>query len=96
MYRLKYYSLTKKEKESLKKDFYNTDFGNEIKNRLDRLFIIGIISFIFSIYLFLTSKSIWNIVYSSILLIAGILFIISSFKVRINKLNNYLVKRKKK
>ena len=96
MLRLKYYSLTKEEKENLKQEFYKTEFGKEIKVRLDRLFIIGIIGILFRIYLYITSINIWNIVYSTILLIASILFIIMSFKVRINKINNFLVKKKKK
>lgn len=95
MLRLKYYSLTKEEKQKLKNDFYDTEFGKEVKTRLDRLFIIGIISLIFSIYLYITSENIWNIVYSTILLLAALLFIYNSFKLRIKKLNNYLVKKKK-
>jgi len=96
MLRLKYYSLTKDEKKNLKNEFYNTEFGKEIKTRLDRLFIIGIIGILFSIYLYFTSINIWNIVYSTILVLASLLFIIMSFKVRINKINTYLVKKKKK
>ncbi|MBE6157101.1 MAG: hypothetical protein E7161_05135 [Firmicutes bacterium] len=95
MLRLKYYSLTKAEKTKLKQDFYNTDFGKNIKNRLNRLLLIGIIGILFSIYLFISPTSKWDIVSGIILTIASITFIIASFKVKINKLNNYLTKKNK-
>lgn len=96
MLRLKYYSLTKEEKQTLKEKFYNTEFGNNIKLRLNRLIMTGIIGVLFSIYLFVTANNKWNIVYATILLLTSIFFIISSHKVRIKKLNDYLVKTKKK
>ena len=94
MLRLKYYSLNKEEKIKLKSDFYNTEFGLNIKKRLNRLLFTGIIGTLFSIYLFINPSNKWDIVSGIILLSASILFIISSFKVRIRKLNNYLVKKK--
>lgn len=96
MYKLKYYSLTKEEKEKLKKEFYKTDFGKNINSRLNRLLTIGIIGFIFSIILFIFHSNIWDIVSGILLLIASLIFIIGSFKVRTKKLNNYLVTEKKK
>jgi len=95
MLRLKYYSLSKEEKKKLKKDFYNTEFGNNIKNRLNRLLIIGIIGIIFSTYLFINPANKWDIVSGIILLFASTIFIGGSIKVRIDKLNNFLVKQKK-
>lgn len=95
MLRLKYYSLTKKEKQKLKEDFYNTDFGKSIKNRLNRLLLIGILGILFSIYLFINPSNKWDVVSGIILSIASLVFIIGSFKVRIDKLNNFLVKKKK-
>ena len=95
MYRLKYYSLNKDEKKELKNNFYNTEFGKSIKNRLDRLFFIGIIGILFSIYLFINSSNKWDIVTGVILIVASIIFLVGSFKVRIRKLNDYLVKQKK-
>ena len=94
MYRLKYYSLSKDEKNKLKEDFYKTDFGKNIKLRLNRLFFIGIIGILFSIYLFISHTTKWDIITAVLLTIASIVFIISSFKVRIKKLNAYLVKKK--
>jgi len=95
MYRLKYYSLTKEEKNNLKFEFYQTEFGNSINKRLNRLFLTGIIALIFGIYLLIDNNTIWDIVTGIITLIASIIFIVGSSKVRIKKLNDYLVKKKK-
>jgi len=95
MYRLKYYSLKKDKKKELKNNFYNTEFGKSIKNRLDRLFLIGIIGILFSVYLFINPSNKWDIVTGVILVVASIIFLVGSFKVRIRKLNDYLVKQKK-
>ena len=34
MYKLKYYSLTKEERQDLKEKFYQTDFGSSMRARL--------------------------------------------------------------
>ena len=96
MYKLKYYSLTKEEKQDLKEKFYQTDFGSSMRARLNRLFIIGIMAFMFSIFIFVTNNNIWEIVMGVMLLIASFIFIIGSFKIRVKKLNDYLVKNAKK
>ena len=96
MLKLKYYCLTKEEKKDLKIKFFKTEFGKNIQARLNRLCIIGILGILFSIYLYITSVNKWNIVYATLLLLCSIFFIISSYKVKINKLNEYLVKQKKK
>lgn len=95
MYKLKYYSLNKEEKIKLKEDFYKTEFGKSIKIRLNRLFTFGICGIIFSILLFVFNTTKWDIVTGVILLIASILFIYESFNLRIKKINDYLVKKKK-
>lgn len=95
MYKLKYYSLSQEEKKSLKEDFYKTDYGKMIKTRLDRVFIIGLMSFAFGILLIIIRTSIWDIFSGISLIIASFIFIIGSFKVRINKINDFLVKQKR-
>ena len=94
MYRLKIYSLSKEERNKLKEEFYNTDIGKDLKLRLTRLLIIGILGILFSIYMFISNTSIFDIIIGIILLIASIIFIIASFRLRITKLNDYLVKKK--
>ena len=96
MYRLKYYSLSKEEKKELKNKFYETDTGKDVKFHLNRLLITGIFGLIFGIILIIINKSIWEIVLGVSLIILSLFFIISSFWVRINKINDYLVKTNKK
>ena len=95
MYKLKYYSLEKKEKIKLKEEFYQTEYGQNLKKRLNRLFITGILGVLFSLYLFIFHQTKWDIVTGSILTLASMIFIIGSFKVRIDKINDYLVRKKK-
>lgn len=95
MLRLKYYSLNKEDKIKLKNEFYKTEYGLSLKKRLDRLFIIGILGILFSIYLFIFPSNKWDIVSGIILVIASLIFIVGSFKVRIDKINLYLTKKRK-
>ncbi len=93
--KLKYYSLNKNERKELKNKFYNTEYGNNIKKRLDRVFIIGILGIIFSLCLLILPNNKWDIVEGIILIIASFIFIFGSHKVRINKINTFLTKNKK-
>jgi len=95
MLKLKYYTLNKDEKKKLKEKFYNTEIGKSLKTRLNRLFILGISGLLFSLYLFIFHSNYWDIYTGVLLIIASLVFIIGSFKIRINKLNEFLVKDKK-
>lgn len=94
MYKLKYYSLTKKEKNRLKQDYYKTELGKNVNVRLNRVLIYGIMGILFSILFFFTDDALAFRILSIGLFIVSIIFIIGSFKVRIKKLNEYLVKKK--
>ena len=91
----KYYSLTKEEKIKLKEKFYQTTYGRSLQTRLNRLLITGILGIIFSIILFIFPSNIWDIVTGMILVIASLIFIIGSFTLRVQKINDYLIKQKK-
>lgn len=97
--KLKYYTLNKNEQLSIKNEFYNTKLGKYIKRKLFSSLICGILCMIISIYViidnYLNNKNIWEYVYGISLLCIGITFIIITHKVRIKKINNYLVKNKK-
>ncbi len=77
-----------------KKDFYKTSYGESLKKRLDRLMVIGILGTIFSIFLFIFHVTIWDITSGIILLLASLFFIIESIVLRINKTNDYILKKK--
>ncbi len=92
MYKLKYYSLSKEEKKDLIKKFKETNQGKDLYNRFKRLIVIGTLGLLFSIFMFITYKNNWDLVTATTLLIFSLIFIISPFIIRINKLNDYLVK----
>lgn len=77
-----------------KNEFYQTEYGNNLKKRLDRLIIIGIIGIIFGIILIIFNTNKWDIVTAIILLIASLFFISESITLRISKTNDYILKKK--
>lgn len=95
MLKKKYYTLNKEEKNKIKEEFYQTEFGKSIKKRLDRLTLTGILCLIFSILLFIFNSNKWDIVTGIILVVASFIFIVGAYKIRIDKINTYLVKKKK-
>ena len=68
MFKLKYYSLNKEEKEKLKKEFYQTSFGNSINKLLRRILLMGIFGLIFSIYMYFTKTYNWELYIAIVLL----------------------------
>ena len=52
MLKSKYATLSKEEKIKAKEEFYQTEFGKNLKIRLDRLFLIGIAGLLFSMVMF--------------------------------------------
>ncbi len=95
MLKSKYATLSKEEKIKAKEEFYQTEFGKNLKIRLDRLFITGIAGLLFSIVMFATNTSIWEIILGIMLLIASLIFIFGSIKIRRDKISIYLNKKKK-
>lgn len=93
---LKYFTLNKEEKKKLKKEFYATSFGQTLNVRLIRLLITGSLGILFSIYLFTNYANNWDIVTGIFLCSLSIIFVMSTFVIRITKINNYLVNKKKK
>ncbi len=94
MIKSKYATLSKDEKMKAKEEFYQTDLGRNLKFRLDRLFITGIVGILFSIFLFVSNSNVWEIVLGIMLLIASLVFLISSIKIRRDKISIYLNKKK--
>ncbi len=94
----KYQRMNKEEKLDLQNKFYQTEFGKTTKIRLIRVLISGILCSLYSIYLFIDNylavESIWIYSLSILVLIAGIIFIIGSYKLRIKHLNNFAIKKR--
>lgn len=91
--KIKYWSLTKDERKKARNDFYKTEFGKNISSRLTRLLVTGILGFLFSLYLLIFHESIWDITSGFLLLIASIVFIISSIRLRIRNINDFITKK---
>ena len=96
MERLKYYSLNKEERQVLKEEFSKSPLGKDVNIRLKRVVIIGIMLIIYSIYLLLFQNNTFEIVSGISLIIIALLFIIGSYKIKINKLNDFLIKKQKR
>lgn len=94
----KYQRLNKKEKEQIKKEFYNTELGKTLNIRLTRLLFTGLIGILFSLYIIANdykNKISWMTWFLSIpLLIFSLIFIFMSFKLRIKNLNDYVINKK--
>jgi len=97
MEKIKYDRMTKKEKKELIIKYKKTDKGREMYKRLIRLFIIGIICLIYSIYLFISNYN--NLTWVNYLMIiplfiAAFVFMISSIYLRRKVLNQFAIKKK--
>lgn len=91
--KIKYWRLTKDERKKARNNFYKTEFGKNISSRLTRLLVTGILGLLFSLYLLIFHESIWDITSGSLLLVASIVFIISSIKLRIRNINDFITKK---
>lgn len=99
MIKNKYQRLNHEEKKKAREDFYKTDFGKEQKPRFDRLLMVSILLFLFSIYLLIDAiikkDSIFAYIATFILFIFSAVFFIGRHKVIVKNVNSYLIKKKK-
>lgn len=94
----KYQRMNKEEKKKLIAEYQKTEVGKNQLFRLKRLLIIGIVLIIFGILeilvAYFTKNGIWDYISGVICIITGIIFIISSFRIKGNSLNNFAIKKK--
>lgn len=99
MIKNKYQRLSYEEKRKAREDFYKTDFGKEQKPRFNRLIIVSILLFLFSIYLLIDAiikkDSIFAYTAAILLFIFSAVFFIGRHKVIVKNVNSYLIKKKK-
>ncbi|MBD9075141.1 hypothetical protein EGP91_04020 [bacterium] len=93
----KYQRMTKTEKKELKQKFYETTKGKEMKKRLLRLRIIGLIGILFSVFLVISgyiSKELnwatWTM--SIILMLCSCVYFMGSFTIKGKILNDFAIK----
>lgn len=98
MKKYKYQTLKKEEKKQVKNEFYNTQDGIEVKKRLTRLLIYGILLILFAIWLiieaYLKKDSIAEYIYGGILIIFAFVFLIARHQVLLKELNAYYLNNK--
>ena len=94
----KYQRMSKEEKKDLKEKYLNTKEGKSKINRLNRLFIIGIIGIRFSIILIvsavLNKQSILDYICGGILFVFSIVYLIGSINIKQKELNKFALKQK--
>lgn len=93
----KYQRMTKTEKKELQQQFYETTKGKEMKKRLLRLRLIGLVGIFFSIFLVISgyiSKELnwatWTM--SIILMLCSCVYFIGSFTIKGKMLNDFAIK----
>ena len=96
----KYQRMNKEQRKNIKDKYFNTEDGKSMYNRLMRLIITGVIGIFFSIYLIYSNyttdgNNIWQYIMAGILIIASIIFILGSIKIRLKVLNKFALKNSK-
>lgn len=92
----KYRRMTKEEKKKIRINYYKTSNGIEMKKRLQRIFICGILLIMYSFieiyeYIFINTHT--YILLSIILFfISGIIFLVGFIRIRLKVLNQYAIK----
>ena len=92
--------MNKEQRKNIKDKYFNTEDGKSMYNRLMRLIITGVIGIFFSIYLIYSNyttdgNNIWQYIMAGILIIASIIFILGSIKIRLKVLNKFALKNSK-
>ena len=97
MKKYKYQTLTKEEKRKAKNDFYQTDNGKNLKKRFDRLFLYSILLTMFAIYIVISAiindDAFYNYIYGISLFVMAIIFLIGRYKIYLENINNFIVKK---
>ena len=96
----KYQRATKEEKQKARNDFFNTDFGRDLKKRLNRLVIYSILLIGFAIYFIIDNiindNTVTNYILAAFFIIFAIIFLIGRHYVIIKNANDYMIKNKNK
>lgn len=96
----KYQRATKEEKQKARNAFFNTDFGRDLKKRLNRLVIYSILLIGFAIYFIIDNiindNTVTNYILAGFFIIFAIIFLIGRHYVIIKNANDYMIKNKNK
>lgn len=96
--KVRYQKLSKEKRKEVRKTFYKQKDGKIIKSKLLTGLICGIFLIIIGIleiiYYYFIDYSLFEIIYGLIIYFVGIIFIVSYLKIRLKKINEYVVKNK--
>lgn len=100
MIKYKYQRLNKEEKKEIKNEFFATERGVELKQRFNRILIYSFALILFGAILLteaiIKKDSIAEYIYSTLLIIFGIVFIIVRYNIMRRQVNTYLVTKDNK
>ena len=100
MLKNKYQRMNRQEKKELYKDYIKTKDGKSYFNRLHRILYMGLILFLYTIYLvidtILNNNSLLYSIFIGLVLLASLIFICSYYRLKITTLNNYALNKNKK
>lgn len=98
MKKYKYQRLTKEEKKLAEEKFYKTEMGQSLKKRYKRILIYAILIIMFGIFLlieaFFKKDSVAQYIYSTILIITGLSFIILRAYIKMKQINDFITNKK--
>lgn len=96
----KYQRASKSTKKEVAKEFFNTDYGHNIKVRLNRLLVYGVALFGFSIFFLIDgimdNNNISKIVLGIIFGLFAILFLGGRYYAKVKQCNAYMINNPKK
>lgn len=92
--------LSKAEQKEAIRNYYATSAGEENKKRFKRIFIYGVVCLLYGTFLIIEEiinhASNANYVLGTLVIIAGCVFLIGGHKAKVEKVNSYLVSKRKK
>lgn len=92
----KYQRMTKEEKKDVVEQYKKTEKGAYLLSKLKNVLIIGVFSYLYSIYMMITAENIWNYIGAGSLFIAGCVFVVASIRLRRKYINQFAVRSYKK
>lgn len=98
--KIKYLRLTKEERKKVRELYYATPKGKALKSKLRLVLFSSLGLLLCFIYLItdalMHSGSTWDYAYAICILVFAIFFLVAYFKLRLKRLNDYVVNNKLK
>lgn len=96
--KVKYLRLDKKNKKNARKKYYDTKEGIKLKKQFKNISICSYLCILAGILIIVdgifNTKAIWDYIYGSIVIIFGLIFLLIIRRIKIKKINDYVIKNK--